>query len=804
MGTNYTATTSVLLNGKQAEDMLIKLTKRSEELGKQWKKFSEAGDTAGMKKVEKEINSVDKATEKLRKDSLTVEKVLKNLSGATMEELVLAQKKLNKEMSKMDRNSAGFKQASKDAKLLKDEIAKGKVAMGQWRSPMERVLGMAKGLLPAFSFGAIAVMAKKAFQKVVTATDTLGTKWDTFVGGLKSGMDEFWRSIAIGDWSNFTENMKKAIEVGREYQIVLDDLQAKNRALSLVEANALKIQKELEDTVRNVSLQDEVRIAAAEKRIQIEEELAEKRKKIATETYENELMVTSQQSRLSKERLIGVMSDIDSETKAKAEAYNRQKEELKKLIAAEAVAGAQSGVLYPGMQGGQQSNPKIIQLKEDIEATSEAVQFYAEALSGIGNVTDAQLDKLVAAYNKMKNSEVSALENTKRVRSAMYSVLDQMNNERSAKNTKAAKEALNLAQFLELDAEKQKDAINKYFNNAGEGAYEAFIAAIEKSHKETQIDFSLVPEAPEKEQSDPAADYAVQKYKDSLDFKLALNQSMYEQGLIGEQQYQDQLTELTRQAENKRYEIKKENIDKAQRMAGMATNFVSALMDLELSKAGDNEKKKKQIKKKYADLNFVVTASQIIADTAGAIMEGFRELGPIGGAIAAAILGATGALQLGIANAERGKVRAMAKGKYPIQADDGKTYNASYTDKLKTGFYDGPHFGLFNEVPGQPELIIDGATTRKLQIDAPGIIRAIYDVRDGRMPGYATGKYPELQAPLRPEYGIDKRLTEKLIVTLNENTIATRDFMQWRPKVSIELLEEMWNRWDSIKKNSGL
>jgi hypothetical protein len=87
-------------------------------------------------------------------------------------------------------------------------------------------------------------------------------------------------------------------------------------------------------------------------------------------------------------------------------------------------------------------------------------------------------------------------------------------------------------------------------------------------------------------------------------------------------------------------------------------------MDLELEKAGENEEKKKEIRKKYADVNFAVIAAQIIANTAMSIMRGFAELGPIGGAISAALLGATGLIQLGIANAQRQKVKGFASGGY--------------------------------------------------------------------------------------------------------------------------------------------
>jgi TP901 family phage tail tape measure protein len=96
------------------------------------------------------------------------------------------------------------------------------------------------------------------------------------------------------------------------------------------------------------------------------------------------------------------------------------------------------------------------------------------------------------------------------------------------------------------------------------------------------------------------------------------------------------------------------------------------------------------------------------------------------------------------------KVKAMAEGKYPVQADDGKTYDAQFAGKPKTGFYDGPQLGIFNEVPGQQEMVVDGITTREIRLNYPEIMRSIYAIRDGRTPKYAEGKYPD-NTPSAPQ-----------------------------------------------------
>ena len=129
----------------------------------------------------------------------------------------------------------------------------------------------------------------------------------------------------------------------------------------------------------------------------------------------------------------------------------------------------------------------------------------------------------------------------------------------------------------------------------------------------------------------------------------------------------------------------------------------------ELEKKKSEEKLK--IQKKYADVNFAIKASQIIADTATSIMKAYADLGPIAGSIAAALMGITGAAQLSAANAERQRVKRMALngaggsasasgarvatglesgGSIDVERrQDGKMFRADY-DPDRRGFIDKP------------------------------------------------------------------------------------------------------------------
>ena len=129
----------------------------------------------------------------------------------------------------------------------------------------------------------------------------------------------------------------------------------------------------------------------------------------------------------------------------------------------------------------------------------------------------------------------------------------------------------------------------------------------------------------------------------------------------------------------------------------------------ELEKKKANEKL--NIQKKYADVDFAMKASQIIADTSVSIMKALGELGPIAGPVAAALMGITGAAQLAAANAERQKVKRMSLngaggsasasgarvatglesgGSIDVERrQDGKMFRADY-DPDRRGFIDKP------------------------------------------------------------------------------------------------------------------
>ena len=386
---------------------MAKLEAHGKKGSEEWKKYEsqiKANDTA--------IAGNKKRMEELRK-----EVGLNNLSSA---ELRKEMKNLKIQMDRMDPNSKQWKDMNSEFGAMQGRLSQIRGGVTSVDGVFGKFKQTAGALLPAFGFAAIAAGAKATFDKVISSTDFLSTKWEIFIGGMKSGTDEFFRIIATGDWSNFLSNMGEAVRVGREYANTMDRIEEKTRALRITEADSRAEELELEEKLKNKGLSKEERLKAGQERIKLEEDLSQKRVKVAQDAFDAELSVTMQQTRLSKDRLMEVVSDMDSETKAKAQAYNDQLDIYQSAVKKneQAKIGLSRAGISDNPFAKEMENSKVL-----LDSYPDSVKVYAEALRGVGNTTDEQLNKMVSAYEGLISAQNSAAENTKKVRTTVNSLL---------------------------------------------------------------------------------------------------------------------------------------------------------------------------------------------------------------------------------------------------------------------------------------------------------------------------------------------------------------------------------------------
>ena len=210
----------------------------------------------------------------------------------------------------------------------------------------------------------------------------------------------------------------------------------------------------------------------------------------------------------------------------------------------------------------------------------------------------------------------------------------------------------------------------------------------------------------------------------------------------------------------------------------------------------EKAQKKLEIEKKYADVQFTVKASQIIADTAVAIMKALSQLGPIAGPVAAALMGVTGAAQLAVANAERQKVKSMtlsgASGSTPVSAERVVNASGGYDQGGYTG--DGDRYEVAGVVHRGEYVIPVPEMKNKRVVNMVKVIESIRRNRTSANPWpgyYEGGKVTERE---RPGQDIDRlnRAAEKL-------ERASRNLS--RPAKSYVLLSDI-NAAQDLQKSS--
>jgi len=184
-----------------------------------------------------------------------------------------------------------------------------------------------------------------------------------------------------------------------------------------------------------------------------------------------------------------------------------------------------------------------------------------------------------------------------------------------------------------------------------------------------------------------------------------------------------------------------------------------------------------------------VIAALIAQGVAAQVSEGLKIPPPYGEIVAAA----AGAAAIALFNAI---IPKFAYGKYP---------DMEYAGSPKTGMYGNkPQLGIFNEVPGQPEMVIDGITYRNLRLNTPEIIEAIYAARDGRSPQlYEKGKYNDVRT-IVPSSNQTRSLDEESKKLIDQNTQAMKAMLNMKIYTSIVDVNDGQKRFAKIQDTRGI
>jgi hypothetical protein len=464
----------------------LRLVKTIEEGNKS---ISESAATLNLvTKVQKETAQTSQTLDALSKQLASTEQKLKDLEDGRMKtlienriaiqektkaikdavkaeeaeegSLVRMRQRLSELTKEYDRTGVRTKEAAKEINSLSKEIGKAEEAtnrhqrnVGNYKSALEGLpgpIGRAAGSViemgekiksvSSIGFagligaaGAVAVGLGAAFKSVIESTQATSDSFQFAVKGMSTGLDFFWKTLATGNWSNFFENLGKAISGGYAYAKMLDEIADNNRALRIIESNARGEELRLEEGLKNKELSLQQRKEMGEARIALEVKLAKDRQLIADKNFENELKETMRQTGLSRDRLMSISKDFDSEKFMMANQYNEAMEFLQSRR----------------INKTEEEYKKFLPI---IKNTSASVKEYAATINGYNIATEKQQDAFVSAVVTRNEAINSAPENLKKVITKVHSINAEMTKiEKKANEDSKDAEIQKVKDFIELN-----------------------------------------------------------------------------------------------------------------------------------------------------------------------------------------------------------------------------------------------------------------------------------------------------------------------------------------------------------------
>ena len=266
--------------------------------------------------------------------------------------------------------------------------------------------------------------------------------------------------------------------------------------------------------------------------------------------------------------------------------------------------------------------------------------------------------------------------------------------------------------------------------------------------------------------------------------EIAQMRSIYEDGLISEEEYQKARVDIIRRYGAQAREIQsegwEENLQMASNILGSMASTVSSIqeteaasldaqMQKELAAAGSSadqraaieekyEAKKLALQKKYANINMGIQIAQTIAAGALAIMQALAQLGPVAGGIMAGVIAATTAAQVAVIVAQRNAVmNSTAAG----SSDSASVRMVTGGDSGSGGYSEGGFTGYGGRlepagIVHRGEYVVPVPEMR--DPEAYSHVMAIERIRSRRsrrnpLPGFADGGYTG-----SPSYSTDAAL----------------------------------------------
>lgn len=446
-----------------------------------------------------------------------------------------------------------------------------------------------------------------------------------------------------------------------------------------------------------------------------------------------------------------------------------------------------------GGSGEEEKKKSLLQIQKDLREEAEKMPETTEAEIAAKNrkieVIDAEIARLKSLGNLKGTKAKQDKEEAKQKKALEKALKDSNQTFAVVKNAEKAKyynqEIKNEAlynkhiEMIEMASLDNRIRLMKEHGQKSDAEEEKLmnkrIAFLKKYGKKLNFTDYIGDIKVEDEKEDPEVERLIERTKKSYEYKQAALLDQYEKGLITQKEYQEQEREL--QEEHLETMLSKQinYANQVAQIASQASQLVSKLSQSEelaienkyaaqLKAAKGNAKKtaaleeqmeeeKKAVKKKYADIDFAITAAQIIATTSAAIMQLWVKPGFPAAIPLSVLVGATGVAQLALANKQRQQIKNLWTGGYTDQGPWDEPKGIVHSEEFV-----GNRFAVRNKAVNKVFKMIDVAQKNNTiaTINETDIIRAL-----GGLPVMNSGTNPVYQnTPTEP----DPYITEALFL----------------------------------------
>lgn len=493
---------------------------------------------------------------------------------------------------------------------------------------------------------------KKAVTDPQGAFETIVNK----VGSAKNKIEEWGEPLV-----NAAKEVEKVYTEAEKLEMQLIANADRQREFSVESARANLQIKQLEEIYRDVRKSDEERLAATQKARKVEIERAEEEERLLQEKFN---IIVAQNSLAVSGR-----KDIEKQQQAEKELIAAQQRSYETRIRVNRQLAALE----------QEADKKAIEaVREKFEEQQKILETTRQF--AIDRINDTEVDAEIVAV-KIAAAEAEFAQRRLEIQKAFGLALAEVELENGDLRKEAIEDNQKVIEQADSDANQARLDAEREFNRQSKLLNEAFIIETLDERMQTEAD-ALKRLYDEKLLSEEAYQIALKGLEDKYNSEraaargqwglISIQESFNHEMEVLSQQYAAKLLseeEFERAKLNLKLQYAQQYVQQEQQLAQAGANALNAIQDAQIARAGDDEAKKLEIQKKFADAQFALQVAQIIGSTAQGIMSAWASamvlpvpFSQITGAAMAALIGATGVAQVKAANAERQRIKSLTLG----------------------------------------------------------------------------------------------------------------------------------------------